>query len=90
MTPPNELFLRSSLCGSSGGSDNGEGALRSNSSEPRLEVRGVAIAVDDEDADEIDCASARRERSDADESDECDDDVRVEACRSDCQSREVR
>ena len=82
MTPPNELFLRSSLCGSKGGSDSGEGALRSNSSEPRLEVRGVAIAVDDDEADEIDCASARRERSDADESEECDEEVRVEVCGS--------
>jgi hypothetical protein len=81
MTPPIELFLRSSLCGSSGGSDRGEGAFRSNSSEPRLEVRGVATAVDEDDADEMDCASARRDRSDADESDEWDERARVELFR---------
>lgn len=79
---PKPLFLRSALeVGSNEGRDKGEGALRSHSSGPRFDVRGVTIAVEADEVDETDSAPVRRDDpdfSDADESDEWEDIVRDE------------
>lgn len=79
---PNPLFLRSAFeVGSNEGRDKGEGALRSHSSGPRFDVRGVTMAVDADEVDETDSAPVRRDDpdfSDADESDEWEDIVRDE------------